>query len=359
MKRTSRSPSPLGHSRAFSTGNASGQSQASPQSASSANGRNPSRPLVVNGSGLRASVSAAGTPTASSDEAMTKEPAIDSVGSLSQTTHGSIPAAPIATEPSQIPQQPWVAEQLMPVTADFQQTWTMPPEQSASYSEEHRPVVVNGSHPNPGHTAPDDTSFRERVAMMSSQYLNPQYLTQDTTLAHPGYLPSGVRHSHASQQPQNAVIAPLDLAVSKDRVRKHAESDISLLSPVYETIAPHITTARKSDASGHSSKVSQGLESKSTAWSGALKHNLKSDEQVRAHHEANKPQQSKTPHTKQGPQNPKAANGSKENGHVRGAHSESDSGWQKAGKGKKKGPTVPQHGSAEPPPKNTSERKGG
>jgi len=48
------------------------------------------------------------------------------------------------------------------------------------------------------------------------------------------------------------------------------------------------------------------------------------------------------------------------NGHIRAAKSESDGGWQKAGKGKKRPANIAtQQGQAEQPPKNDSERKGG
>lgn len=323
MKRTSRSPSPLGHSRALSTGTASGNPPADPAAAS--------RPLVVNGSGVMATRS--NTRTAAAGEHTLSDlslPKVENTGVPQQPTSQATAAA--------------YPEPIHPVVAG-------PPA-----------VVSNGSKSYGSNLGPNDSSFRERVALMNSSYMNMPHFVQ-----HPSFIGNGqygpATHQHvANQQPQNAVIAPLDLAISNGQVRKPADSDASLLSPVYETLTPSPTSNRKPDFARSPQAAQQ------QAWSSALKQNLKADDGKDSSRAGTGAQSNQRPQASHGPQEGKQnknskstqpkANGTKENGHARGARSEAEGGWQKAGKGKKKGQTA-QTGGAEQPPKNAAERKGG
>lgn len=321
MRRTSRSPSPLGHSRAFSAGTASAPASAAPLPGSGAQSRNTSRPLVVNGSGLKASMSAASR-LSPPDELSSGEASALAVDHASQV-------------------QPTHAQQPQPT------------DHGLSTPLDYPPLIVNGSHANSAASS-DDQSFRERIAMLSSRYMPANYLAQDSTFAGNGRLTPSARQHLVSYQPQNAVIAPLDLAISNSHVRKPTEPEGSLLSPVYESLAPSPTTARKPELPSKADKGSQTQEPKQSAWAAAVRQNLKLDDQGQGSQEA-----TKQPKNAKSVAQPPKLNGTRENGHIRGARSESDGGWQKAGKGKKKGMSTTQQGQAEPPPKHISERKGG
>ena len=323
MKRTSRSPSPLGHSRAFSAGTGSASVSAAVPG-SSAQPRNLKGPLVVNGSGLKARTAAASRLAPSAEGPAPGEVSPPAVGQSSQIQQGRTTAG----------QQPQTDQG--PFTAASQP-----------------PLIVNGSNVNPAQGS-EDQSFRERIAMLSSYYMTPSYLAQDPTFAGSGQLTPAARQHLVSQQPQNAVIAPLDLAISNSHVRRPAESEGQVLSPVYETHAPSSTAARKPDVRSKTSKASHTQDPKQSGSAAAVRQNPKLDDQVQRSQEAAK--QSKN--AKPAVPTPKV-NSSRESGHVRGARSETDQGWQKAGKGKKKATSTTQQSNAEPPPKNVSERKGG
>lgn len=330
MKRSSRSPSPLGHARAQSAGT-------NPASAASPNQSKPAstRPLVVNGSSLKAGLTgtqrpypATETPTSDASSAPS---VFDNSSQNHQTTQYTQYNSSPSTAPSSSSDQP-------------------------SAPKDRPPVIVNGS--NAGSNAyagrylhSDDTSFRERIAMMSSQYMNPQATPQDVTMFRNGYLtPMATRQMMMSYQP---AIAPLDLAISDDRVRKPMGSDVSLLSPVYETRTPSPTVVRKVDQSGKADRSGNTAhaETKKTTWTGPKPSSKDAERGPESSPETlkqGKGSRSTAPAAK--------ANGSRENGHARVT---SDSGWQKAGKGKKKGANTAQQGHAEPPPKRESERKGG
>ena len=323
MRRTSRSPSPLGHSRAASIGTAPAPA---PEPAAD------SRPLVVNGSGLMATRSANARvgPAGENMTSQTSPPMVENTA----TAQPSVPHAG----------PPLYPDQLYPVMGG-------PP-----------PVVANGAKQWSSNVPTNDSSFRERVALMNSTYMNMPHFAQHPSFTSNGQYTPAMRQQIASQQPQNAVIAPLDLAISNEHVRKPAETDASLLSPVYETLTPSPTTNRKPDF------ATSPQPSQQQAWSSALKQNLRAEELAGSPQAGpgSQPNQrtppSQLPHeAKQGKSSKSVQskpNGTKENGHARDARGEAESGWQKAGKGKKKGNTA-QTGGSEQPPKNALERKGG
>lgn len=324
MKRTSRSPSPLGHSRALSTTSTTSANVPAHPAATS-------RPLVVNGSGAMATRSA------------------------------NVRAVPAGEHPSSGPnihnvENVGVPQQSMSQAASMYLDPTYPAVSG------HPNGVVNGAKPYGSHVGPNDSSFRERVALLNSTYMAMPQFAQHPAFTANGQYSSATYQHMASHQPQNAVIAPLDLAISNDRVRKSAESDTSVLSPVYETLTPSPTSSRKPDFARSPQPVQQ------QGWSSALKQNLKAgdiaspsrtgsgsqpNQRTQPHHGSQEGKQSKGSKSTQS-----KLNGTKENGHVRGARSEAEGAWQKAGKGKKKGQAT-QTSGAEQPPKNASERKGG
>lgn len=299
MRRTSRSPSPLGHARAFST-STSAPSPTVPFSASQS--RNLGRPLVVNGSGLKTSITNTSPRQASGSESNASD---DSLDGLRVNTANLVPT--------------FEGPRSASVASSMQETSPQLPDQ---------PIIVNGSSavsapaPAPasasGPAPADESSFRERIHFMNSIYLNTSHIVQDPPANGNSRLSPSTRQRLMSRQPQNGVIAPLDLAISDHRFDRPVGPELSHLSPVYETRTPSPTAVRKPETRLRKAK----------------------DEE---NHKSQKPAP--------------RVNGVRENGHVRGAKSESDGGWQKAvGKGKKK---VNGQVASEAAPKHESERKGG
>jgi hypothetical protein len=182
--------------------------------------------------------------------------------------------------------------------------------------------------------------------------MNPQVIAQDMPFLNGDPL---LRQQFIAENQHNA-IAPLDLAVSSDHVYQnhHATAaEISLLSPVYEAQTPSPVVSRTAmDFPGLDEKSNNGqAENKKPSWTNMAKQTSRANDQTQESQESSKP----TKNQKQGG----SANGPRQNGHVRGARSESDGGWQRAGKGKKKTAAEPQPANAELPPKRASERKGG
>ncbi|PHH60910.1 hypothetical protein CDD80_1547 [Ophiocordyceps camponoti-rufipedis] len=279
MKRASRSPSPLGHSRTCS-------SAVLPASLGHVKTSASSRPLVVNGSGLRTSAVPGPQRTKTAAEAVRggagerieerPSPASTVVGPDARSRANGGGAAS-TTVPQRVEAPPVVAKAM---TA---------------------PMTVNGTC--------DDASFSERIAKMASHHISAEGFQQDgpngggaapASTSSARLSPPG-RSRWASRPSQS--MAPLDLETGGDgRSGKGQATESAHLSPVYETTSPGAVRQRD----GY--------------WL---------TEQKKA---------------------------SRINGHVRGAKSESDGGWQKAGgKGRKKGSAV----QGEQAPRDESERKGG
>lgn len=222
------------------------------------------------------------------------------------------------------------------------------------------PVIVNGSNSKPAMPPAEDASFRDRIAMMGSyqtaQYGMPQDVLQANGMTR---LPPSTKQRLMSRQAQNGVIAPLDLAISDHR--KAMVAEMAHLSPVYETQTSSPTAARKPDVPAVSAgktvheKVDAKADIKVTHEETA-KPAAKAEDKVQPARENQKSSKSQ----KSTAQNNQRNNTPRENGHVRSAKSDGDGGWQKAGKGKKKGSSgLAQAAHAEQPPKSDSERKGG
>lgn len=311
----------MGHSRAFSVGTSSAPLASAPFAG--AQSKNPSRPLVVNGSGLKAIMNA--TPTSPPTNVPTGQEDITAQAPYLENPlqiNTDLGLGGYPTEPMQPPQK---------------QPQTNPPH------PDRPPVVVNGSNMmNPGLT---ESSFRERIANLNASYMNAPDLGQELHSA------GASRPPRPARQPQNGVIAPLDLAIGENRMDSAAGLNVAHLSPVYETRTPSPTALRKFDMAARGDKQSSLSDAKSLR-PGVSRAASKVDDRPQEGTKAQKPQK-----PTQSQQSPKSAGG-RENGHVRGK-SDLDGVWQKAGKNKKKSSSGAAQGHAEQLPKHDSERKGG
>lgn len=346
MRRTSRSPSPLGHTRTFSTSTsaANGQSSTPPI----ANGRTAARPLVVNGTGSSLRTSSTPFQSAPVPDAT---PAEDSSRSSQETPLQAQGLGISGFTTDQVDGQPSFRSE--PVKTPI---------------SERPPVIVNGtttpsSISNTAATASpasaprpvDDPSFRDRIALMN------QYGWSQQAQASPE-VPVGNQISlqRRALRQQSGVIAPLDLATRENRMNGHQLSiDAQHLSPINETRSPSPTVVRKGDFQVKSDL--QGGHAESTLPAHKDKGQVLKEAKQSQSTQSPKSQSSNA--QRQSGQ-PARTNGNRENGH-RGGKNDGhghDGGWQKATKGRKKGDGKNQGNgfvSSELPPKHDADRKGG
>ncbi|KAK2018336.1 hypothetical protein LZ32DRAFT_370196 [Colletotrichum eremochloae] len=392
MRRTSRSPSPLGHARAFSTsGTAATPGQAT--TATSSNGSNgpraASRPLVVNGTG--SSLRTSSTPSQRHDSTglVADSNTIDGSRRLSQEQ--SIQVQGLGISGHAVDQ------------GDIQSCTR--PEPAHTPVSERTPLIVNGTTTptatnaaaaaaltSPASTPRlvDESSFRDRIALMPMN----QYAWASQTQVQPD-VTNGNQTSlrqRAMPRQQSGVIAPLDLATRDNRMNGHQLSiDAQHLSPINETRSPSPTVIRKGDyppRADQSSSVSQNAAPKAQTDPLAPGHKVNetkastANQPKQSHTSAQSPKrlsaatqrsaqaatqtQSHSQNSGQAPAQSPKVNGIRENGHARGVKSEShgaDGTWQKATKSRKKGADVKNLGSgfvsSEQPPKHEADRKGG
>jgi hypothetical protein len=323
LKRPSRSPSPLGHDRSYSTGAHSAPLTAVPsqQGISSSNLRalNNQAPLVANGSNP-APVSIPHWQAAVSANSPTDDQGSDIAGGpVDSTSQGS------------------------ELNGEQVGTGQQTPRDSRIEGRNDMPMVVNGS-----------TS-----AMSDSTILtNPS--SSNGILPHPTYVPNGLlpaeqlngtprlspnTRNRLARQAQNGGMSPLDISTGQN---EHLRDDLPHLSPVYETRTPSPTANRKFEPG--MDRLANGFASNST------------DEKQ----QPKAPRRSETPAGNQSNQSPTTL---KSNGHTRSAKSESAAAgsWQKIPKSKKKsagpGTDAKSIGNGQPfsekLPNNDSERKGG
>ncbi|KAH6854811.1 hypothetical protein B0I37DRAFT_410866 [Chaetomium sp. MPI-CAGE-AT-0009] len=336
MKRTSRSPSPMGHARNMSVGVNSAPLLSTPFN--QINGKLPSKPLVVNGTAPKT----ASTAGSAHPAVVAESPATNGTNNHDNALHiqGASPSSSWP-EPQTTP-SPSSAE---PVATPVSQ----------------RPVIVNGSSTNRSPSAmPNmmDVSFQQRIAMGPGPHLPYSAVAGD-----PNNL-AGFSRIHTRQQ-----LAPLDLAMGDFAVHQ----ELPHLSPVYEHRTPSPTVARRFEPS----PIAQapGLPS--------MKEYSKPSHKTSNHSNSRSPngssarqQQHQQDSATRSPVHDHRINGlARENGHVRAAKSqtESFSPWQKS-KSRKKGVADLKHAAAnsngggngnglsshsEPPPKNDADRKGG
>ncbi|OTA08630.1 hypothetical protein A9Z42_0003420 [Trichoderma parareesei] len=344
MRRTSRSPSPLDHGRAVTTGTVASSPLASapfPPAGATQN-KSPHRPLIVNGSGLKTSMIVA------SSQPPKEAPALEecAMSKIDNALH--ISSAP-PTNGTLVAEAP--GSQPMPSLAPAPPMPTAPMDRP--------PVIVNGSNAKLAIPSTEDASFRDRVAMMGTYPANPYPMPHDVLQANGmAQLATSSKQRLISRQPQNGVIAPLDLAIADHR--KPLGVEMAHLSPVYEAQASSPTALRKPDSSNPPVAGKAALEKADakTTREETAKSVTKAEEKAQPAQDA---QKSSKAQKSAGQTQRNSTQTSREPGnHVRSAKSENDSGWQRAVKGKKKGSSgFAQASHAEQPPKSDSERKGG
>ncbi|KAK4156784.1 hypothetical protein C8A00DRAFT_12297 [Chaetomidium leptoderma] len=325
MKRTSRSPSPMGHARVLSVGVNSAPLLSAPFAQT--NGNPPSKPLVVNGTNSTPK----STPTSGpSRPAVVTQPLVPVDSHYDNPLHIHQGVSPSSSRPEQqATPSPSSAE---PVATPTSQ----------------RPVIVNGSSTNRSpSTMPNmlDASFPQRVAMGAGLHLPYSAVVSD-----PNSL-AGFSRIHTRQQ-----LAPLDLAMGDFGVHQ----ELPHLSPVYEHRTPSPTVARKFEPSpiAQSSRVASMKEFRSD--------HSKPSHKTPGNRQPNGSSARQQESTTRSPVQDQRANGqTRENGHARGAkgQTESFSGWQKS-KTRKKAVADLKHAAngysqSEQPPKNEADRKGG
>jgi hypothetical protein len=327
LKRPSRSPSPLGHNRSFSSGVHSAPITAAPshQGISNTNLRalNNQAPLVVNGSNTapvsipswQASVSEGSSEDHSSDmlvgsmDSFSQEYSAGSVSSGDQDLSGQV-----------TPRDPRAEGRMDP------------------------PMVVNGSTPLAQESAVKPTQAPVVNGTVPHPMNGPNGLVHAEQLNGPLRLSPNTRNRLA-RQVQNGGMSPLDIGSGQNEIMR---DDLPHLSPVYETRTPSPTANRKFEP---------GLERKPSAFSSKT-----SEQTLDASNEGLKNGPTNGHQPKQ--QDPAA---SKSNGHTRASKSEGagPNTWQKIPKGKKKGSSAEQKNNgtgqaqSEKPPSNENERKGG
>ncbi|KAK4119334.1 hypothetical protein N657DRAFT_581893 [Parathielavia appendiculata] len=327
MKRTSRSPSPLGHTRTVSMGMNSAPLISAPFPQS--NGKLPSKPLIVNGTASKAAPTVGPcNPTAGAEP-------LD----LNDTNHDN----PLHIHQGRSPDNSWPEQQATPSPSSAEPVTTPAPQ---------RPVIVNGSSTNRSPSAMSnllDASFQQRVALGAGLHLPYSAVVSDSSGL------AGFSKIHSRQQ-----LAPLDLATENYAVQR----ELPHLSPVYEHRTPSPTVARKFEPS----PVAQSQGPASTKE--LRPEHSKPSQRATASRQVNgsssaRPQQD--PPATRSPIQDQRINGlARENGHVRAAKSQTESfgGWQKS-KSRKKAAADLKHAAAngfpqsEQPPKNDADRKGG
>lgn len=327
MRRTSRSPSPLGHARAFSMGTNSAPLVSAPFQQTNSRLSQDNRPLIVNGSAFTPSSTSTSSRNPSTTESRTPdETGYDNPLHINQ----SQTVSSFVQEPLPITQNPAPAE---------------------------RPLVVNGSNQSPAapQYGPDIQSFNQRMAAMNMMNGIPfTPITGEVSNARTRLTDPHNRQRVMSRQQQN-VIAPLDLAIGDHSVVQ----DLQHLSPVYETRTPSPTVVRRFENSATHDKpvfppASSGhKEARPDPPKSSQKSPLEGGPALTKKESVS----GNVPH-------PRINGITRENGHVRAAKSESDhpSGWQKP-KSRKKQADLKNaaigHPQSEQPPKNEADRKGG
>lgn len=317
LKRPSRSPSPLGHDRSYSTGTHSAPLTAVPsqQGVFQQNLRalNNHGPMVVNGSSpvpvsitnWQASVVSEG----SIPEDHRSNTLCGSLDSISQVSCTASDGSVEQDFPGQITPREFRPDERM-----------------------DQPMVVNGSSPVKSETSSSNLNGAVPRPIASSN----GYLPSEQNITPPRLSPN-TRNRLARQ---NGGMSPLDLGIGHSDILRE---DLPHLSPVYETRTPSPTAVRKFDSSER--RVS-GLALRSA--------------------ENKLPSLDTTPKpiSSNGAQVMQGSPVSKSNGHTRASKSEGTAGaWQKIQKSKRKGPVEMKNGDnpiqVERFPTQENERKGG
>lgn len=307
IKRTSRSPSPLGHNRANSTGNGSTPLASAPFTQSTSRLMPEAKPVVVNGSAFNLPSAVTGRNLVMGDVPTPPEAVYSNNPNNSQQLDGTL------NEPQVSPTQVVTQE---------------------------RPVVVNGSCPAPSALLQgiDGSPAISNGSLAGSPFQPLNHSSSRISSA------AFQRGAFVPGQPQSPLMA-LDLAT--DRMQP---SDPHL-SPINET-TPSPTASRNFELPSNPLRARPSISSSINDSKPKPKTPVEaSSSKLEAAHASN----------------PRVNGLAKENGHTRGAKSENDNtivnGWQKISKTRKKGGDGRSRGDifpqSEQPPKNESERKGG
>ncbi|KAI0835482.1 hypothetical protein F5Y06DRAFT_299627 [Hypoxylon sp. FL0890] len=332
---SSRSPSPLGHNRACSVGRNSTPLASAPFATTAGPQPRDTAPLVVN-------------------------------GSMSKLSNGSSPRQPSQCEMASAQyagyDNPLHINQRADMIGSVSETpfihSSVPRKENSSPSD--RPVVVNGSSNNgslitnqvPGSQFPHTTTMAPTSNHFHVMNMSPIPVGSDggnaTTIG-----PNTLQRFPMRTTTPSPLIAQLDLA-TENRLQS---TEYPHLSPVYEANSPSPIFTRRLELPFDQAP---GPPNPPAYNQPALKGESTKDKQ--------KSPIDNLPSRFEGLQlsNPRVNGLSRENGHIRGAKSESDntgSGWQKMTRGRKKGndtkPRSDVYPQSEQLPRNDSERKGG
>jgi len=316
MRRASRSPSPLGHTRAFSVGTNTAPLPSAPFAPSGSKLAKESRPLVVNGSAFKPAAPIASSRQPSTSESVTSE---DSTFDNPLRIHNGLGIHGQATAGRQSVSS---AEPSPPFPG--------------------KPVVVNGSTHSPvtPQQPAEAQSFHQRIAALAGFSPVPYATVAGASVN------GTARQRMLSRQQQNG-IAPLDLAMPESAVVPDAQH----LSPVFEARTPSPSVLRKPDGLFHGAVVPGGPRKEAPSKPSQISPVEASGTKAEGAAAASQPKLNGT--------------ATKQNGHTRAAKSESEgaNAWQKP-KGRKKGVVVDlkaaAHGNhVEPLPHDEADRKGG
>jgi hypothetical protein len=323
VRRTSRSPSPLGHNRAYST-DTGGRGPPIQHSTSSSNLRamNGHGPLVVNGSTSATNFQPSGRQPSYSESSVSEDHGIGdtAVGSMDSLSQDS-------------------------------------PLNGESWNARNNPIQPRyeiGSQSN-GASQPEEQKLVQGLGISTVNLLAPAQThglspaEQVIGMAR-GVSPNGrLRHNRL---PQNGGVSPLDIGPSQQDLLR---DDFPHLSPVYEAQSPSPTTNRKLDLNPDKAQKEyfSSSQPKTSESNAALKFALANSSQKPASAAVTAAVATVAP---------------KQNGHTRASKSEGSgpNTWQKIPKGKKKGQAQDQKSGTsgkephnEKAPKNENERKGG
>lgn len=321
LKRPSRSPSPLGHDRSYSTGAHSAPLTAvsSLQGGSNTNLRslNNQVPLVVNGSNIPAPISIPAWQASISEGSASEDPSMESAaGSMDSSSQLSGTGSELSFNQS-------LSGQRTP--KDLRSTGV--------------PMVVNGSNNPKSEFASTLTS--PPVVNGVSHQLSPSNGLTPAEFGNGAIKLSPNSRNRLGRQVPNGGMSPLDIGFGHI---ENQRDDAPHLSPVYEARTPSPTANRKFEP---------GLDRKPNGSSFNMR-----DEKFKV---------GSKPNATSGNQMKHSPTDSNVNGHTRASKSEGggSGNWQKIPKNKKKGPIADSRVSlqsqaySEKPPNNDSERKGG
>ncbi|OTB07410.1 hypothetical protein M426DRAFT_8783 [Hypoxylon sp. CI-4A] len=333
IKQNSRSPSPLSHSRGYSAGRSPSSLASAPIPTANSSQSRDAVPLVVNGSTPKLANGSSPRQPSQNDMASSHYTAYDNPLYVSQRLETSSSLGSVDTPSS----------------------YSSTPRKGNSPTSD-RPVIVNGSsHTSalaPGQLPGSQLSYDMPMAPTANHFHAMNMPVGPDANGNPAaFAPASFQRFPPRTTP-SPLFAQLDLA-TENRLQT---TEYPHLSPVYEANSPSPSFTRRLELPFDQAPTLP---------------NTVAHSQPELKPETAKAKQRspiEVPSRTEGftLSNPRVNGLSRENGHVRGAKSESDntgSGWQKMSRGRKKGndpkPRSEAYPQSEQLPKNDSERKGG